>query len=95
MSELAIDFGDLIYEARKRLKLTQKEAAERAGITRWSILQYEKAARLPSDPTVRKICMALEIDPTKVITHKRRFEISHILPKNSLSFPVNLPKEQK
>ena len=47
--------ADLIYEARRRAGLTQKQLAERAGTTQSSIARWESARREPAFQTVVRL----------------------------------------
>lgn len=46
--QLSQNFGDRLREERTRLAMTQDELAERAGVKRLTIAQYEKGATSPT-----------------------------------------------
>lgn len=54
--------GEEIKQERKKKKLTQKELAEKAGISRNALINYEAGTRIPSMNVQLKIADALEID---------------------------------
>lgn len=54
--------SDNIKRARKRAKLTQKQLAEKAGLSIASIQGYEQGKYSPKKETIIKIADALEID---------------------------------
>ena len=58
-----------IKKYRARLKLTQEQAAESAGITfkYWQRLEMISQVDLPSLPALNKIAKALKISPSKLI----------------------------
>lgn len=85
MGEPAIEFSKLIYEARLSKGLTQEVVAQKAGVHRCTLGEYENNRRQPSDLTARKICRALEIEPIKI---KRRFEIAIHEPTLTTKFPI-------
>ena len=50
-----------LAEARGRKLLTGRELAERAGVSHTNIYAIEAGRWLPSLPTIRKLCEALEV----------------------------------
>ncbi|WP_148059068.1 XRE family transcriptional regulator [Rathayibacter sp. PhB127] len=50
--------GDLLIEARSRAGLHQSEMAERAGVAQSMISAYERGAREPTLPTLRRLLSA-------------------------------------
>jgi transcriptional regulator with XRE-family HTH domain len=50
---------DKIRAARHRANLTQRQLAERAGLAKITISQYEIGLRSPSLPTLAKLAAAL------------------------------------
>lgn len=62
-------FGEQLKAKRKELKLTQKEVAERMGITPQAYAKYEKAAYAPRSITVSKIAKAFDMEPEELLLH--------------------------
>ena len=58
--------SDVLLLRRKELKLTQKELAEKTGISIVSLAKYEKNERLPSFENLNKLAKALELDYDEV-----------------------------
>ena len=58
--------GENIRSARKALKMSQDELAEKIGANRVTITKYETGAYLPSVPALQRIAMALQTTPTKL-----------------------------
>jgi transcriptional regulator with XRE-family HTH domain len=58
-----------IKKYRARLKITQEQAAEKAGITTkyWQRLEMESQIDLPSLPTLFLLAKALKIHPSKLL----------------------------
>lgn len=59
--------GEKIKKARKALKLTQKDLAEKIGVSAIAISRYEKNTRIPNTDILFKICNALKISPLSFI----------------------------
>ena len=55
--------GELIREQRKRKGMTQKQLAEKLGVSTPSIRLYELGKRTPSEEMLCQIADALEITP--------------------------------
>ena len=60
--------GEKLREARDRRLLSQRELAEKAGLSPTTILKLE-AERVaePHPRTVRKLAQALEVDPAELV----------------------------
>ena len=56
------DFSDWIKTERERRDLSQEEVAARAGITQSCYSRIESQARVPTLPSVLRICKALDLD---------------------------------
>lgn len=59
-------FGDRIKEYRKLLKISQKELAERAGISLMSVRRYETNEREPRREVLDRIAYALNVDSSEL-----------------------------
>ena len=55
-----------IRELRQRKLLSQRELAERAGVSETTIVKLELGATRPHPGTLRKIAAALEISPEEM-----------------------------
>lgn len=65
--ELAESIGAAAREARRALKLTQEDAAERIGISAEFYARIERGNALPSVPTLVRISMALGVSPDTLL----------------------------
>lgn len=54
--------GDLIYEARRRARLTQAEVAERVGTTQSAVARWERGGASPSLDATMRILRAVGFD---------------------------------
>ena len=70
---MILEIGQSIQEARKKAKLTQKELAEKVGITpaNLSILKTNKAKAIRFS-TLEKICEVLECKPGDILDYKSK-----------------------
>lgn len=85
--------GDNIKELRKTKHLTQKELAEKTGLSEISIRRYEKGINEPSTKTLKKIADALET-PIETILSINLISIADNMKKSQEQF-TNLIEEQK
>lgn len=61
-------FAQLIFTARKTRGWSQDELADRAGVSRPTILRWENGyATAPSPAAIRAVCAALDIDPKQAL----------------------------
>ena len=51
-----------LYQLRINKNLSQRELAERAGVTRNTVMLIENGDTLPNLDTVKKLCDVLEVD---------------------------------
>lgn len=58
--------SDVLSLRRKELKITQKELAQKTGISVVSLAKYEKNERLPSFENLNKLSKALNLDYDEV-----------------------------
>ena len=65
MLEYAKALGDCIYKNRKRLKMTQAELAEKAGVTEQTIRKIEHGEGNPQLDVLYSLVTELQIDPVK------------------------------
>ena len=66
MSDYAKRLGDLIFNNRKRLKMTQAELAEKAGITEQTIRKIEHGEGNPQLDLLYALVTELQFDPTAI-----------------------------
>lgn len=59
--------GKNIKNARKSKHLTQKELAEKVGVSNTAIMRYEKAQRSPNNAMFEKIAEALDVTPSDLM----------------------------
>lgn len=64
-----MNYGDFIRQYRKEKKMTQKQLAQKSGVSMMSIRRYEKNERVPSIEHLKKIASSLgisvfELDPS-------------------------------
>lgn len=74
------EFAVFIKIARKRSKLTQKEVAERLGITQAYYHLIEKGTRQIGLPLVLNICSTLDIDFQDFLLHMTKTKPEIIRP---------------
>lgn len=59
-----MSFGAWLVMQRKRLMLTQAQAAERCGVTLKAWQAWEQGVRVPVPRSKARICKGLQLDPT-------------------------------
>jgi transcriptional regulator with XRE-family HTH domain len=57
------DLGSNLRAARKKLKLTQEQVAERSGVHPTEVSRIEAGKRDPQVSTLRKLAAAVEVSP--------------------------------
>lgn len=60
-------FGKRLVSARNKLNLSQKDLAEKLGITPTRLNYYEKDKREPDISMIKKIASILKVDPNFLI----------------------------
>jgi transcriptional regulator with XRE-family HTH domain len=61
------DFGENLRAARKRLKLTQEEVAERSGVHATEVSRIEAGKRDPKVSTLLRLAAAVEVPPGRLL----------------------------
>ena len=56
-----------LREAREDAKLSQMALAKRAGVSRSTIINYERGHRVPRIPELKKICDALGVSVSEMV----------------------------
>ena len=64
---LAMNLGSMAHSARMRAGLTQAEVARRVGVQLEVYGRIERGEMFPSVPTLRRICVALEIPSDELL----------------------------
>lgn len=59
---------DKILNCRKYLGLSQADLADLSGVSRETIIGYESGRRIPTIKTAEKLCLAMGINPSDVIS---------------------------
>ena len=69
-------FRQNLHDARKKAGLTQKELAEKSGISLSSIKRYEKGEREPTWTIIETLSTTLNIDESLLVNPQDKFEFS-------------------
>ncbi len=56
-----------LYKLRMEKGLSQRELADRAGVQRNTVMQIENGDCTPNLETVRKLCVALEVELSELL----------------------------
>lgn len=64
---LALSVGEACRAARRRLGLTQEEVAERVKLATEVYGRLERGNNLPSVPTLRRICLVLQVSADELL----------------------------
>jgi ribosome-binding protein aMBF1 (putative translation factor) len=67
-AELAHDLGQMVYDRRTALGLSQTELAERCGMKQPQISRIEGGGTVPTIPLLRRLARALDADLTIDLT---------------------------
>jgi len=65
--QAVVYIGDRLKNLRIRRALTQRELAERAGLSTNALNRLELGKAEPHMSTLRKLAQALDVDPTELI----------------------------
>jgi transcriptional regulator with XRE-family HTH domain len=68
MSRINQLFGEILRDARHQKNMTQEDLAEKSGIHRNHISFMERGLRSPSLETLFRVCQALDIEASKIVT---------------------------
>jgi transcriptional regulator with XRE-family HTH domain len=61
------NFGGNLRAARKRLKLTQEQVAERSGVHATEVSRIESGKRDPKISTLERLAGAVEVPPGRLL----------------------------
>lgn len=90
-----MDINNKIRKLRFELNLTQQEFADRIGISRPSLSNYEKGTRMPSMTVAQKICKEFNVSLSDIIDKDYSISASdsNLLKKSNLyEYQVNTKK---
>jgi DNA-binding XRE family transcriptional regulator len=59
--------GDKLRDLRKRALMSQRELARRSGVGVTTIVRIERNQVEPQGATIRKLALALEVDPAELV----------------------------
>lgn len=82
------DFSDRLKEAIEKSDLTQRELAERLGLTETSISRYVRGVRIPRATTIPRIAKVLNVSVESLLSDEKDEEpeeIYHLTPWGCLS----------
>lgn len=60
---MSVFFGDIIRSARKSAGLTQRQLAERIGVSNTSVSNWEKNLSKPDADMIQRLCALLHLQP--------------------------------
>lgn len=60
---MPVFFGDIIRNARKSAKLTQRQLAQQLGVSNTSVSNWEKNLSKPDADMIQKLCGILRLQP--------------------------------
>ena len=63
---MPVFFGEVIRNARKSLDLTQRQLAEKIGVSNTSISNWEKGLSRPDADLIQKLCEVLHLQPNDI-----------------------------
>ena len=70
--ELMSAFGEVIYERRRALSLSQEKLAVAAGLDRTFVYKVERGRRNPSLETIFRVAQALGVKPEDLVAEVHR-----------------------
>lgn len=73
-SDVPIDFGDRLREARLKRGWTQARLAARSGVGRETVARLERGRRVPSSDTVFRLEAALDMYPDRFVRRWREWQ---------------------
>jgi len=63
----ALEIGDTLKQVRKQKKLSQQEFAERLGVAKKTVLNWETNRNKPDLDTISKICEIMDVSPAELL----------------------------
>jgi transcriptional regulator with XRE-family HTH domain len=87
--------GDRIKKVRKALSLTQKEFADKLGISRTTISSYEKKQHTPPEALIRLMASVYNININYLISNEEPMfiDMNHLIPQDKMQTFENFCKD--
>lgn len=79
-----VSFGKRLNNLRKEKQMTSEQLSERCEMNAVFIRQIESAAKLPSLPTLVKLCNALEVSPEYLLCDSLDSQVTENIPLSNL-----------
>lgn len=70
------DFGMLLHELRKKKGMTQKQLADKLGVTEATVSRYESNTATPPLDTLRTISSIMNVSLDELLGTEQRFTVS-------------------
>ena len=70
------DFGKMLHDLRKRRRMTQKQLADKLGVTEATISRYESNTATPPLDTLRSIAVIMNVSLDELLGTEQRFTVS-------------------
>lgn len=70
------DFGILLHDLRKKKRMTQKQLADKLGVTVATVSRYESNTATPPLDTLRSISSIMNVSLDELLGTEQRFTIS-------------------
>ena len=70
------DFGQLLHDMRKKKRMTQKQLADKLGITEATVSRYESNTATPPLDTLRSIAAIMNVSLDELLGTEQRFTVS-------------------
>lgn len=70
------DFGKMLHDLRKRRRMTQKQLADKLGVTEATISRYESNTATPPLDTLRSIAAIMNVSLDELLGTEQHFTVS-------------------
>lgn len=70
------DFGQLLHDMRKNRRMTQKQLADKLGVTEATVSRYESNTATPPLDTLRSIAAIMNVSLDELLGTEKRFTVS-------------------
>lgn len=70
------DFGMILHELRKKKRMTQKQLADKLGVTVATVSRYESNTATPPLETLRSISSIMNVTVDELLGTEQRFTVS-------------------
>lgn len=88
------NIGSLIKKVREEKNMTQKDLADKIGVTYQNISQYERGKRAPKFSTLQKIADALDTPVWRFFNESKTYYAEEILPEYIKQMKRHLTEER-